>query len=261
MSPVARTARTILTLSILVLSSTTHARDYLIEVVIFETNAGRNLATDGLLYPRIGRDSLRLGTDDAANQGFLPIDEGLTLNDNAAAIAESGRYRLIRHMAWRQPGLDTESAIPVRISAGEGSTMFLPDDLSEYEDFIPATPFLEENMSREITAPSVSGTINIRLGRFLHMETNLVFTDAETNQSFKLTQNRKMRSSELHYIDNPRFGLLTRISRLEDKISTASDVSDVPNDILDDTNSGNNSAGVTAGASTGAGGSSLPSAR
>jgi len=27
-----------------------------------------------------------------------------------------------------------------------------------------------------------------------------------------------MRSGELHYIDNPRFGILTRITPLEDKI-------------------------------------------
>ncbi len=48
------------------------------------------------------------------------------------------------------------------------------------------------------------------------MNTQLVFTDADTQQSFRLSQSRKMRSRELHYIDNPRFGILTRILPVEE---------------------------------------------
>ena len=73
----------------------------------------------------------------------------------------------------------------------------------------------------------------MRLGRFLHMDARLVYTDPETLQSFKLAQSRKMRSGELHYIDNPRFGLLTRITPLEDKaLEPSTSVDESTNDAL-----------------------------
>ena len=192
-----------------------HAKDYLIEMVIFETKAGRKLSAGGLHFPKIG-ESIRLDSEFAAIAGFRRIEEGLSLSENASSMASSGRYRVLRHMAWRQPGLDEESAIAVSINLGDPSTVYLPDNLQPYEQFIPAslTPAVE--WPREVLTFTINGTIKVRLGRFLHMETLLVFTDPETGQGFRLTQNRKMRSRELHYIDNPRFGILTRILPLDD---------------------------------------------
>ncbi|MFT6874744.1 MAG: hypothetical protein ACJAZF_000849 [Granulosicoccus sp.] len=192
-----------------------HAKDYLIEIVIFETKAGRKLTAGGLLYPNIG-ESILLNSEAAAKAGFMSIEDGLSLSKNASSMASSGRYQVLRHMAWRQPGLDEESAIAVRINLGDPTTLYLPDDLKSYGEFIPAslTPALE--WPRETPSFVVNGTITVRLGRFLHMETLLVFTDPETGQGFRLDQSRKMRSRELHYIDNPRFGILTRILPLDD---------------------------------------------
>jgi hypothetical protein len=202
-----------------------HAKDYLIELVIFETRAGSKLSAGGLYYPKMG-DSILLNTEAAATAGFLPIDEGLSLSENASAMVSSGRYRVFQHMAWRQPGLDDKSAIAVLINAGEPTTVFLPDSLESNSDFIPAslTPTVE--WPRETPSFTINGTIKVRLGRFLHMETLLVFTDSETGQGFRLAQSRKMRSRELHYIDNPRFGILTRILPLDDILLTVSEETD-----------------------------------
>lgn len=209
---------TVTLLTLLMLSGGAQARDFLIEVVLFETVAGRNLAAGGLHYPKLSR-SLRLGSEAAAAQGFLPVEQGLTLSENAQSIAQSDRYRLIRHISWRQPGLDAESAIPVRISLGETSTIFLPDNLDGFDNFLPASAESFADRNQAIEAPTINGSIKVRLGRFLHMEVKLVYTDADSAQSFRLQQSRKMRSGELHYIDNPRFGLLTRISRLDENDS------------------------------------------
>lgn len=198
------------------LSSTpTFARDYLIEVVLFETVAGRNATTSGLYYPKT-RGDLRLGTEKAVASGFVPMEQGLTLDDNAAAIAASGRYRLLRHLAWRQPGLDADNALALRINLGDSFTVYLPDQSSGEDAFIPAYAQPSDGRSTEIKTTTVNGTIKVRLGRFLHMDSELVYTDINTQQSFRLLQSRKMRSGELHYIDNPRFGLLTRITPLEE---------------------------------------------
>ncbi len=191
-------------------ASTAQAKDYLIEVVIFETLSGRDAIAGGLFYPKMER-GLNLNTQAASEAGFEPVNQGLSLTDNAAAIAASGRYKLIRHLAWRQPGLDVDNAVPVRISLGNTTALYLPENLRPFEGFIPASFTATPERTRQINTSTVNGTIKVRLGRFLHLEALLAFTDPQTGQSFRLSQSRKMRSRELHYIDNPRFGLLTRI--------------------------------------------------
>ena len=204
-----------LVISSLLLSSVAYARDYQIEVVLFENVEGREMTAGGLYYPKLGR-SLRLGTEEAIAAGFVQLEQGLSLADNAKSIAASRRYRLIRHLAWRQPGLEEKDAIPIRISLGETIPLFLPQSTGDYENFIHASTDASADRDRKINTSTVNGNITVSLGRFLHLDTQLVFTDAETQQSFRLSQSRKMRSRELHYIDNPRFGILTRILPIED---------------------------------------------
>ena len=206
-------------------SVTAHAKDYLIEMVIFENTAGRKLSAGGLYYPKVGK-SLRLNSDTATAAGFVSITDGLSLTENAADMASSERYRVLRHFAWRQPGLDTENAVAVRINIGEPITVFLPENLRPYDKFIPASLTSQANRQREVPTFTINGTIKVRLGRFLHMETLLVFTDPNTGQGFQLGQSRKMRSRELHYIDNPRFGILTRILPLDDELLSKEETAD-----------------------------------
>ena len=206
-----------LVISSLLLGSVAYARDYQIEVVLFENVDGRELTAGGLYYPKLGR-SLRLGTEEAVAAGFVPLEQNLSLADNAQSIAGSRRYRLIRHLAWRQPGLEEKDAIPIRISLGETVPLYLPESIGDYENFIPASANASATRDRKINTSTVNGSITVHLGRFLHMNTQLVFTDAKTQQSFRLSQSRKMRSRELHYIDNPRFGILTRILPIEESV-------------------------------------------
>ena len=222
-----RNCTMLIALWVLALSAPANALDYLIEVVLFETHAGKGTTAGGLYYPKLGR-TLRLNSDEATKAGFQTITEGLTLTENAASIANSGRYRVIRHFAWRQPGLDEKSAIPVRISMGKSIPLYLPEDIKPYEEFIPASAEAVSDRPRMINTTMLNGSIKVRLGRFLHMETSLVYTDSDTQQSFRLSQNRKMRSRELHYIDNPRFGLLTRILPLEDTLGSAANAETTP---------------------------------
>ena len=205
----------LLILGCLLLGGAAQARDYQVEVVLFETVAGRDLTAGGLYYPKVGR-SIRLGTEEAVAAGFRPLEQNLSLDKDAQAIAASSRYRLIRHLAWRQPGLERNDAVAVRISLGNTSALYLPEDISGFEDFIPASASTTPERQRKINTSTVNGSILVHLGRFLHMETRLVFTDEQSGESFRLSQSRKMRSRELHYIDNPRFGILTRILPIEE---------------------------------------------
>ena len=187
-----------------------HATDYVVEIVLFETRDGSARGGGELWFPKV-TSAMGLASEEAAAAGFRIVETETELDEQAAAIAASGRYRLLRHFAWRQPGLDESEARAIRINVGSTLDMYLPEDVEPYEAFIPASAAPRPDRSRQVRSTTVNGTLKVRLGRFLHLESLLVFTDEESGQSFRLSESRKMRSTELHYVDNPRFGLLARI--------------------------------------------------
>jgi len=195
--------------------STARATDYIIEVVLFEHRVNDDGSAGSLWFPKVG-PSLRLGSESAEAAGFTTVDTDLTLTANAQSMANSGRYRVLRHLAWQQEGLAEADAVAIRVNLGSAFDIYLPDDLSPYEQFIPASGEPRPERQREARTTTVNGTIKVRLGRFLHLEALLVHTDTESGKSYRLSESRKMRSRELHYIDNPRFGLLTRIVPVEE---------------------------------------------
>ena len=191
-------------------------RNYLIEVVVFENmEEAKKESTGALYFPRIN-SAIGLTGDKAASLGFALIDDAMLLDDEVQKIRNSGRYRLLKHFAWRQPGLDAKNAKAVRINIGRTLPIYIPDDLKPFKKFIPASAQPEPSQTRKITTTTVSGYLKVRLGRFLHLDSRLVFTDTENLKSYRLSQSRKMRSGEFHYIDNPRFGLLVKIVPLEE---------------------------------------------
>jgi len=188
------------------------AIDYIIEVILFENmSTSANISAPALYVPRTA-DAIRLNTDRATAANFNIVNTNLSLEDNVSAIRQSRRYKLISHFAWQQPGLDSNSAQAIRINEGGGFKVFIPEDYQSFEEFIPASsnPTLI-GAEREISTTPVNGTLKVRLGRFLHLDTRLVFTDANSGTSYRMNHSRKMRSRELHYIDNPKFGLLVKI--------------------------------------------------
>jgi len=122
---------------------------------------------------------------------------------------------VLKHFAWRQPGLARKEALAVRVNLGRATTIYLPEDLKPFKKFIPASSQPQADRTREIRTTTVNGTIKVSLGRFLHMDVHMAYTDAETATTYRMAQSRKMRSKELHYIDNQRFGILTRILPIE----------------------------------------------
>jgi len=195
-----------------------HAQDrnYLIEVVLIENLLEAKNATPSDLYYPLVPSALSLSGEKAAAAGFSLVEEGLSLFEEAAKIKGSREFRVMRHFAWRQPGLDAKNAKAIRINVGSVFDQYLPKDLKPYRHFAPASMQPTPDRSRKVRNTTVSGTIKVRLGRFLHVDSHLVYTDVENNASYRLRQSRKMRSREYHYIDNPRFGLLIRILPIED---------------------------------------------
>ena len=195
-------------------SATARATDYIVEIVLFET-LGAGGGGGELWFPKV-TSALGLSEERAAAEGFRLVERATELDGSAAKIAASGRYRLLRHFAWRQPGLPRDEAVAVRVNLGRAFDMYLPEDIGPYERFIPASIEPRPERTRAVRSTTVNGTLKVYLGRFLHLESLLVFTDEEAGRSYRLFESRKMRSTELHYVDNPRFGLLARIVPIEE---------------------------------------------
>lgn len=148
------------------------------------------------------------------------------MNSLARSIRRSSLYKTLLHESWVQPVAERDRAIPIMIQAGE-----------HYDDQF-----------------ELDGTVTISRSRFLHVETDLWYTefaplyqqdestrmttasvmspsdrrqfpaiaDWESNRgqyvpvhAHQMRQSRRMRSSTLHFIDHPQFGILVKIEDFE----------------------------------------------
>lgn len=132
---------------------------------------------------------------------WLP-DSSLHMQAERTALDRSSRYRTLSYLAWRQPVVDRDHALALEI---------------------PARP-------RSDTA-WVDGTVRVAVERYLHLYLDLQLhlpagtvsdatgTAGSTAQlqlpDIRLTEQRRMRSKELHYFDNPRFGVIALITPYE----------------------------------------------
>jgi hypothetical protein len=63
------------------------------------------------------------------------------------------------------------------------------------------------------------GLVRISLGRYLHIDSDLLLLGPETatgpRQAIRVKDHRRMRSGELHHLDHPGFGILVQIDRYQ----------------------------------------------
>lgn len=112
-------------------------------------------------------------------------------------MQSSGDYQLLLHTAWQQPGLPREQAVGVILEAGAAS-----------EALAGAKP--------------LSGVVKVGLSRYLHLDANLLYRKAGTAtaeepafETYQLSETRRMRSKEIHYLDHPMFGVIALITPLQ----------------------------------------------
>jgi hypothetical protein len=155
------------------------ATQYDVEVIVFRNLGARD---DGEQWP----------TDTAAATSGLalsPLQQGLenlpdsqfTLNDVAGALQRSGAYQVLAHRLWRQAGYDRHSAVPYLVKTAQGSAHY-----------------------------GLDGSITLIRERYLHLAVDLALTTP--GSLYRLNETRRMRSGELHYFDNPHFGVIARIT-------------------------------------------------
>ena len=166
------------------------AAQYDVEVIVFRNLAARD---DGEQWPadtsvttgRFARSPLQQGLEN------LP-DSQFALNGVAGALQRSGAYQVLAHRLWRQSGYDRLSAVPYLLHATRGSAVY-----------------------------ELDGSITLIRERYLHLAVDLTLTSRDV--LYQLDETRRMRSGELHYFDNPRFGVIARVTPYESDESVPED--------------------------------------
>lgn len=136
----------------------------------------------------------------------------LSLTAAANALARRGLGQVLVHGAWRQPVPDREAPLPILIQSN-----------------VPVADLWQ-----------VEGTLAVTRGRFLHVDAELWFQPSLADNASSreeraargvgyqpipaamgelpyelLSEHRRMRSGELHYLDHPTFGVLIQVTPVE----------------------------------------------
>lgn len=174
---------------------------------------------------------------------FSPLSEPeWTLGEEKTALEQSRNYRVLHHQSWVQPVPGRNNVVPIRIDAGDiyGSQHELQGYLELYvERYLHLNTDLQlirytqtDNPFRLIDEDFRSGAGDEAIqysGLSLDQEDRTLGSDvfnseiitSNDNQYYVATesigmkQRRRMRSTELHYIDNPEMGLLIYIVPIE----------------------------------------------
>jgi hypothetical protein len=153
------------------------------------------------------------------NESFQWRDD-LTLINAVKAINRQRDLRPVLHLRWRQPVPERAQPAPVWVRA----------------------PVTIDAPATRAGLPKIEGHIAVTVGRYLHFAPTLwynsdtaglapvpfpppAFLQAIPAQTgyMALSESRRMRSEELHYLDHPKFGVIVRIDPvpIPDRIQAA----------------------------------------
>ena len=220
------------------LTAVAHAKDYAIEVILFANKTGlydtaEQFAANQIIpapYRGIVLENIELDEVENKESLWLPLGpEEYTLNNIANQLKKSGRYRILQHVAWRQPIVDKANSQPILVRAGRDFSQLFPERAYrpiEFSDTLTAEE--EQNLTTEVR--ELDGTINIVIGRYIHFYTDLVYRLPRSNPTelrdalnrdqilvdYAIKSHRRMRSRELHYIDHPLVGILIEATPIEE---------------------------------------------
>ena len=147
---------------------------YRVEMVFFTFNSSDNFNQEewrqGLPQPDLAHALDLFGGQSSPGFKVLP-PSAYELDAAAKRLQASGRYTVIGHVAWEQPGLDIKQAIPVVITGGA-------DYGPLYPQLMQPRFIMRAGQAVEIPAPQhlyqLYGTVKVVLSRYLHLYTDLV---------------------------------------------------------------------------------------
>ena len=170
------------------------------------------------------------------------------LNDIVTSLNESNLHSVLLHSAWRQPGMSKTNALNVKINHFIPEENTAVDETSIYQDDLDNTQFntkkndnneqfsSDDNntsnsleINQENKGYVLSGYIKLILSRYLHLKIDLIYHKLKSEMTeqfftdefgeddllpdiYHITQTRRLRSNELHYIDHPVISIIVLIT-------------------------------------------------
>jgi hypothetical protein len=194
-----------------------HERLYQVELIVFGRNQPapeEHWPTDiKLTYPE---NLLSLKSEASAYEEFslLAANERL-LNPHAATVSKGG-YTLLYHQAWRQMIYGRKTHIAI-----SGGKTFNGHQELEGSIALSVGQYLRIQTNLWLTHFAPAGTNLTETWPELPSLPNTASNESEKNQGYlikrivKLSQERNMRSNEIHYIDHPLLGIIVKIVPVE----------------------------------------------
>lgn len=219
------------------------AKDYAIEIILFANKTGlydtaEQFAVNQVIpAPSNGIALENISPEVQDNelneepQLWRPLNpDEYILHGVANRLKKSGRYRILQHIAWRQPVVDKTNSQPILIRAGRDFSELFPERAFRPIEFSDTLTDIEkQNLTTAVR--ELDGTINIVIGRYIHLYTDLVYRLPRSNPTelrdalnrdqilvdYSIKSHRRMRSRELHYIDHPLVGVLIEATPIEEE--------------------------------------------
>lgn len=189
---------------------------------------------------QLSDDNPALAEYDMTSKRFLALRNGIAalnssnykLADSAAHLRYSPDYRVLAHFGWTQLALSKQHALPILIKSDQFSDPMTPSGelklhVSRYlhmqVDLSATTCELPENLTSIDAANETQDDQaldeKLEQGSSTLEQPQLAGTNPEPaaisqciDHNYRFQQQRKMRSKELHYLDNPVYGLLVYIT-------------------------------------------------
>lgn len=157
------------------------ATTYEVEVLVFETRLPE------LEGAEVWIQSSKFPAPDTADAAAPTGTPGSDFAAAATALEKDGNYRVLARKRWVQSGEAKATTKPVRITTGDNE---------------------------------LDGTLTFYLSRFLHMEVNMAFQpsggllagSSAANLVYRIMEQRRIKSQDIHYFDHPKFGVLVRVA-------------------------------------------------
>jgi len=160
---------------------------YEIEVVVFENRLADLEGSE--FWTRTGQEPAGAEKDQALIAGEKPPPDS-SLSAAAAALERSGRHHVLTHLRWQQSAEAKSVSKPVRLISAGGE---------------------------------LDGALRFYLSRYLIVELNMVLREPpgggffgagqeQVETPYRLNESRRIKVSETHYFDHPKFGALVRVS-------------------------------------------------
>jgi hypothetical protein len=189
----------------------------------------------------VSNGQISTSNDSSATSTLVPFkvlgEQEYKLTNQVAALTRGTRYELLYHQVWNQPVPSRSDVIPIKIEGGQKfgrqyelqgyislyveRYLHLSTDLHLIEYQISNDPFsvIEDkgfqfnasNLQNDFDQSSLLMNDASPFSNQINQQTNEFYISVKDAQ---LKERRRMRSREIHYLDNPEFGMLVLITPL-----------------------------------------------